>query len=79
MKVTKSTIVRTILIAFVVLNRILEATGHPIYTVDAATVEGAVNAAVEIGVIVTGFWYNNSYSKKAKQADAFMRKLKEDK
>lgn len=62
----------------VVINLILKAFGINVIDVSENTVAAFVEAAVEIGAIVSAFWYNNSFTKEARQADEFFKQLKDD-
>ena len=77
MKITKSTIVRTILVAIVIINFILEKCGVDIIPTDEHFIFMAVETLIEIAIIVVGFWKNNSFSKKAIKADQFLQYLRE--
>lgn len=76
MKISKSTIVRTIMIVLVIVNFVLEKLGLDVICTDEATVLMWVETIIEIGVIVAGFWYNNSYSKNALKAQKYLIELK---
>ena len=77
MKVTKSTIVRTILVALVIVNFVLEKCGIDVIPADEHTVLMFVETAIEIAILVVGFWKNNSFTKKAVKADEFLKELRE--
>ena len=77
MKVTKATIVRTILVALVIINFVLEKMGVDLIPVDESTILMFVETAIEIAIIAVGFWKNNSYTEKAIKADAFLKELRE--
>ncbi len=77
MKISKWTIVRTVMTALVALNLLLKAIGVNIINVDENAVVGIVEALVEVGCIICSWWYNNSFSDAAKRADAFFKTLKE--
>lgn len=77
MKIEKSTIVRTILFALVLLNFILERCGIDIIPADEYQITMFVEYAIEVGILVAGFWYNNSYSQKALKAQKYLKELKE--
>ena len=77
MKISKSTIVRTILVILVIINFILEKMGIDVIPTDEYTVLMFVETGIEIAIIVVGFWKNNSYSKKAIKADEFLKQLRE--
>ncbi len=78
MKISKKTIVRTILLFIVALNIILERFGFDIIATDESFVLMCVETIIEIGVIVAGFWYNNSYSQNALKAQRFLEYLRND-
>lgn len=77
MKISKSTIVRTILVALVIINFVLEKCGIDIIPADENTILMFVETGIEIAVLIVGFWKNNSFSKKAIKADEFLRSLRE--
>lgn len=77
MKISKSTIVRTILVAMVIINFVLERCGVDVIPTDEYTVLMFVETAIEIAVIAVGFWKNNSFSEAAIKADEFLKELRE--
>lgn len=77
MKISKSTIVRTILVVLVIVNFVLERCGVDVIQTDEHTILTFVETAIEIAIIAVGFWKNNSYSKKAILADTFLKQLRE--
>jgi SPP1 family holin len=66
MKISKGTIIRTILIAIVIINRLLEINGKSVINVSESEIAMLLEYVLEIGIIVAGFWYNNSFTEKAK-------------
>lgn len=78
MKISKQTIVRTVLLALVVINIILEKLGFDVISTDESFVLMCVETAVELAVIVVGFWYNNSFSENALKAQRFLEYLRND-
>ncbi len=79
MKVSKWTVVRTIMTALVVVNLILKSVGINIINVSENEVVGIVEVIVEVCAIICSWWYNNSYTEKARRADEFFSQLKEEK
>lgn len=77
MKITKGTIVRTIMIVLVIVNMILKQTGHSVVNIDEDSVASFVEIVVEAAVIIVAWWKNNSFSENAKKADAFLQQLRE--
>ncbi len=78
MKISKWTIVRTIMILLVIVNMVLKAFGVNTIDINENAVLGVVEALIEIGAIVAAWWYNNSFTEKAREADEFFKKLKEE-
>lgn len=76
MAITKGTIVRTICIAIVIINLILQKLGIDVINVSESTILSVVEMLIQIAVIIVGFWKNNSYTEKAIQADQFLQNLK---
>lgn len=77
MKISKGTIVRTVLLGIVIVNMLLKANGKPAINVSENEVASFVEYAIEIAVIIANWWYNNSFTSKAKKAQAFLEQLKE--
>ena len=78
MKISKQTIVRAILLALVVINIFLEKLGLDVISTDESFVLMCVETVIELAVIVTGFWYNNSFSQNALKAQRFLEYLRND-
>ena len=78
MKISKSTIIRTILVVIVIINFILEKLGVDLIPADESVISMFVETFIEIAVIVVGFWKNNSYSQAAIRADEFLKELRND-
>ncbi len=76
LKVTKGTVVRTILMLIVLINMVLKATGHNIINVDAAALTRFVEYGVSAATLAICFWKNNSFTDKAKTADFYLAKLR---
>ena len=76
MKISKGTIVRTIVLAVVLLNLLLKALGKPIVDVDESSILYWLEFAIEIAVIIVNFWKNNSFSPAAIKADEFLKELR---
>ena len=74
--ISKGTIVRTIMLVILIINLILKACGKPLIDVEEGTLFYWLEVILEIAVIITTFWKNNSFSKAAIKADEFLKKLK---
>lgn len=77
MKISKGTIIRTILLAIALINMGLQHFGLDVIKADEASIAGLVECIIQLAIIIVGFWKNNSYTKKAIEADEFLKKLKE--
>lgn len=77
MNVSKSTIVRTILVVMVIVNFVLERMGIDIIPVSESDILMFVETVIEVAVIIVGFWKNNSYTENAIKADKFLKELRE--
>lgn len=78
MKISKWTILRTVMMILVIINMLLKAFGVDVINVSENTVLGIIEALIEIGAIISAWWYNNSFTEKAKMADEFFKSLKEE-
>ena len=78
MKISKSTIIRTILVAIVIINFILEKLGVDLIPADESVITMFVETLIEVAVIVVAWWKNNSFSEKAIKADEFLKELREE-
>lgn len=76
LKISKGTIVRTIMLIIVVVNMMLQHFGIDIINVNESEVLSFVEIVLELAVIVTTFWKNNSFTDKAIKADEFLKQLK---
>lgn len=77
LKVTKGTVVRTVMTVTVILNLVLKAFGGiKAINIDQNDVSAIIENLVSIGVIILGFWKNNSFTDKAKAADFYLAKLR---
>ncbi len=77
LKISKGTIVRTIMLIIVVVNMVLQHFGIDIIKVDESQVLSFVEIVLELAVIIVNFWKNNSFTDKAIKADEFLKNLKE--
>ncbi|MEL7568964.1 MAG: phage holin [Eubacteriaceae bacterium] len=75
MKITKGTIIRTIMLAIVLINYVLQRLGIDVIRISENQIADALETLISIAVIVVAWWENNSFSEKAKKADAFLKLL----
>lgn len=76
-KITKGTIVRTIMFGIVLINMVLKAIGIEVISVDESQVYEFVEMVISALILVLGFWKNNSFSKNARKADEYLKSLKD--
>lgn len=77
MKISKGTIVRTIVLALVLINMVLQSMGKSPIQYDESGIANIVGTLISLGAVGASWWCNNSFSDAAKKADAFMQMLKE--
>lgn len=77
MKISKGTIVRTIMLVIVILNMILKHFGIDVINVTESEILSVLEMLIELAVIIVTFWKNNSFTDKAIKADEFLKTLKE--
>lgn len=79
MKIKKGTIVRAVVLCIVIINMFAKMiSGTNIFLIEEGTIAELVEMMISVAVIITGYWKNNSYSKNALKADAFLKQLKEN-
>lgn len=79
MKISKGTIVRTVLLLIAIVNMGLQHFGIDVIKVDESEVASVVEYIIQIAIIIVGFWKNNSYTQNAIKADELLRRMKEEK
>lgn len=75
-KISKGTIVRTILLVVSVINGVLALAGKSPLPFDEAAIEMVVSYGFTIIMAFLAWWKNNSFTKNARKADALLTKLK---
>ena len=76
-KISAGTIARTAVLLLALTNQILSAMGKPILPIDSAQLEQAVTAGCTTVAALVNWWYNNSFTAAAIQADAEYARLKQ--
>lgn len=77
MKIQKDTIIRTTVLAVALANQVLTSTGHSPLPVTDTQLTDAITLGFTVGASVWAWWKNNSFSKKAIEADNILKTLKE--
>ena len=78
-KISARTIARTAALAVTLLNTILTAAGKNPLPFSDTDVYSAVTTAATAVTAIIAWWYNNSFSKEAIQADKYMDELRNSK
>ena len=76
MKVSKSTIVRTIVLVVMLLNQLLAAFGKSPLPFSDEQVDSFVSTVLTVVSSIWAWWKNNSFTKAALTADKYMNELK---
>lgn len=77
MKVSKETIIRTVILVLALVNQILQSTGHSILPFESETVAELISLALTVGASAWAWWKNNSFTKAALIGDQAMRAERE--
>ncbi len=72
----KTTIIRSICLAIVLINMVLKSTGHDVLNVDESQIAEFIEMIISVLVIVLSWWKNNSFTANAQKADRFLEELK---
>lgn len=75
--ITKGTIFRTILLILTIVNMVLEQCGVDLIPTNEHFIASTIETLVEICAVAASWWYNNSFTEKARKADEFFNQLKE--
>ena len=75
-KITKGTVVRTIMLLIVVINMILKNTGKQPIEIAESDVYSTIEMVVSVAIILLSWWKNNSFTKNAQLADEYLQELK---
>lgn len=77
MRISKGTIVRTIMLVIVLINIVLKQMGYDVINVSESEILTLVETLIEVATIIVGFWKNNSFTDKAIKSDEFLKTLRE--
>jgi len=78
-KISASTLARTAVLALALTNQVLSAVGRPVLPIESAQLEQLVTVGFTVAASLASWWNNNSFTKEAVEADAFLAKLKREK
>ncbi len=79
MKISKGTLIRTIILALALINQVLAMLGISPLNIADDDISTIISTAWTIIAAVIAWWKNNSFTDAAIKADDFMHELKGDK
>lgn len=74
--ISAGTVARTAVLGLALANQILSACGKPLLPIDSAQLEQAVTAGCTTVAALVNWWYNNSFTAAAIEADKTYDRLK---
>ncbi|MFR1691961.1 MAG: phage holin [Faecalibacterium sp.] len=74
--VSGATLARTAVLALALINQILSAAGKPLLPIDSAQLEQLISTGFTTVSALVNWWFNNSFTKEAIQADAEFERLR---
>lgn len=75
-KISAGTLTRTAVLALALINQILSAAGKPVLPIESAQLEQLISTGFTTVSALVTWWFNNSFTKEAIQADAEFEQLK---
>ncbi len=76
MKISKGTIIRTVVLALALINQVLTAMGKNVINIADEDINSLISAGITIVSAVCAWWKNNSFTNPAIKADEYMRVVK---
>ena len=73
--ISAGTIARTAALLLALTNQVLSALGKPVLPIESATIEQLVTAGITTVTALASWWYNNSFTPEALEADRYLDKL----
>ena len=74
--VSGATLARTAVLALALINQILSAAGKPVLPIESAQLEQLISTGFTTVSALVNWWFNNSFTKEAIQADAEFDRLR---
>ena len=74
--VSAATIARTAVMALALINQILSTAGKPVLPIESTQLEQLISTGFTTVSALVNWWFNNSFTKDAIQADAEFERLR---
>ena len=74
--VSAATLASTAVLALALINQILSAAGKPVLPIESAQLEQLISTGFTTVSALVNWWFNNSFTKEAIQADAEFERLR---
>lgn len=74
--VSAATIARTAVLALALINQILSAAGKPLLPIESTQLEQLISTGFTTVSALVNWWFNNSFTKEAIQADVEFERLR---
>ena len=75
-KISAGTIARTACLLLALTNQILSSCGKPVLPIESAQLEQLISTGFTTVSALVSWWFNNSFTKEAIQADAEFERLR---
>lgn len=75
-KISAGTLTRTAALGLALTNQLLSAMGKPLLPIDSAQLEQLISTGFTTVSALVNWWFNNSFTKEAIQADAEFERLR---
>ena len=75
-RISAGTMARTVILALALINQILTAAGKPIINISDDNINMLISSGFTVITAIIAWWKNNSFTKKAIDADKYKKSLK---
>ena len=75
-KISTATLARTAVLLLALTNQVLSAMGKPVLPIESTQLEQLISTGFTTVSALVNWWFNNSFTKDAIQADAEFERLK---
>jgi SPP1 family holin len=75
-KISAGTLTRTAVLGLALANQLLSAAGKPLLPIESTQLEQLISTGFTTVSALVNWWFNNSFTKEAIQADAEFERLK---